>query len=183
MSSEKDSLIQRVESSYRQLSTVASDLNSVSDELGKSISELDSALKKLNLGISVWVEISDESGNGGYFWREELGYGKVGGKWGVALRTVSGHRANEDDDVESWLFNDAPRSLRISAIGKIPELLEKLSVEASETAKQVRGKLAEAQEVAAVLRKAAQEPARRTLLQALAAVQPTKPNVSVGRSK
>jgi hypothetical protein len=159
MKSNEGSLVQRVESSYRQLSAVASDLNSVSDELGKSISELDSALKKLNLGITVWVAIrGGTSPDEMEFWGEDLGYGKVDGKWGIALRTVSGNQNYPDDDVEQWLFNDAPRSLRLSAIGKVPELLEKLSEEASETAKKIRGKLAETQEVAAVVKKVAGEP-------------------------
>ena len=158
MSSEKDSLVQRVESSYRQLSTVASDLNSVSDELGKSVGELDSALKKLNLGISVWVPITGgSSGENESYWGDDLGYSKLAGKWGIAIRTFSGTNYDPDrDEVESWLFNDAPRALRLSAIGKIPDLLEKLSGEATETTKKIRGQLAQAQEVAAVVKRASE---------------------------
>jgi len=152
MPSSEGSLIQRVESSYRQLSAVATDLNFVSDELGKSILELDSALKNLNLGITVWVKL--RGGDSGYeldYWSEDLGYGKVGGKWGIALRTVSGnHNYPDEETIETWLFNEAPRVLRLSAIGKVPELLEKLSKEASETATQIRGKLAEAQELSLI---------------------------------
>ena len=51
------SFSERVSSSYRQLSLAASHLNIVSDELGKSISVLDAALKKLNLGISTWSRL------------------------------------------------------------------------------------------------------------------------------
>jgi hypothetical protein len=71
-----------------QLSSVASDLNTVSNELGKSVAEIDGALKKLNLGVSVWVNISDWNYDLGYF-VEQLGYTKVDGKCGIALRTVS----------------------------------------------------------------------------------------------
>ena len=168
MKSTEDSIVQRVESSYHQLSAVASELNSVSDELGKSIAELDSALKKLNLGITVWVQVRGGTSQDEIdFWREDLGYGKVDGKWGIVLRTISGNYNDPgEEDVEKWLFNDAPRFLRLSAIGRVPELLERLCEEASETAKKIRGKLAEAQEVAAVVKKAAQEPqklARRAI--------------------
>jgi integrase len=44
---------------YSDLKTVAADLNAVSDELGKSISEIDTVLKNLNLGIVVWVTLAD----------------------------------------------------------------------------------------------------------------------------
>jgi len=161
MSSDQAPLVQRVESSFRQLSAVASDLNLVSDELGKSIAELDSALRKLNLGLTVWVVISsdDDLPEGQTYRSEDLGYAKVNGQWGVALRTVLGHYSFPDEEtVQPWLFNDAPRSLRLSAIGKIPELLEKLSAEATEATTKIRSKLAEAQEVAAVVKKAALEP-------------------------
>ena len=161
MSSEKDSLVQRVESSYLKLTSVASDLNSASDELGKSISELDFALKKLNLGITVWTDIRvTHSDDGELYWSEELGYGKIGGKWGISLRTVKGwNNPFDEDEIEQWLFNDAPRSLRLSAIKKIPEILEKLSTAASETATKIRAQLGEAQELAAVVKRASESPA------------------------
>lgn len=53
------------------------------------------------------------------------------------------------------------RSMRLLAIGKIPELLEKLSKEAVEATTKIKGKLAEAQRVAAVVREAAEESERR----------------------
>jgi len=155
MPSDGESLTQRVQASYQQLSAVATDLNAVSDELGKSINELDFALKKLNLGVSVWVPI--RSGDGmpedSSYWSEDIGYAKVAGKWGIALRTVHGDYSNPDwDRIEEWTFNDAPRLLRLSAIEKVPELLEKLSKEASETTKKIKARLAEAQEVASAVK-------------------------------
>jgi|ERR1019366_6647187 hypothetical protein len=154
----------RVEASYRELAQVAADLNAVSDELGKSVSDLDAVLKTLNLGVTVWTAIRSHSGaEYGQTWysSEEIGYAKIGGRWGVALRTVKGDEQDPDDEsVEAWLFNDAPRSMRLLGIEKIPELLEKLSKEAIETTTRIKGKLAEAQEVAAVVKKAAEEPKR-----------------------
>jgi hypothetical protein len=164
MSTSENSLVSRVETSYRKLSAVASDLNFTSDELGKSISELDAALKKLNLGISVWVAIRRETDNGDWFKNEDLGYDKIGGTWGIALRIVSGYYSDpENEGSEWWLFNDGPRPLRLSAIEKIPELLEKLSSESDEAAKKIRGRLAEVQEVAAVVKRAAEEPIKRVI--------------------
>lgn len=161
----EEPLSSRVGASFRKLSAVASDLNFSSDELGKSIADLDASLKKLNLGITAWVQIRGNSDpNEGWYWGEELGYDKVGSTWGMALRTVKGDAGDpENEVVEKWLFNDAPRWLRLLAIELIPKLLEILSVEAEETAKKVRVKLTEIQEVAAVVKKASDEPLKRII--------------------
>jgi len=152
MSIDKTSLAQRVANHYSLLSDAAKDLNSVSDELGKPISDVDNALKKLNLGVAVWVPIRHDDGSPDESWyrSEDIGYAKIGANWGICLRKANGdyQRPDEDQLEERWLFNDAPRTLRMSAIEKIPELLEKLSDEAVATAKQIRARLAEVQAVA-----------------------------------
>jgi hypothetical protein len=159
-----ESLAKNVESSYRKLSTVASELNFVSDELGKHVSELDAALKKLNLGIEVWVPIrGDGPDEHGEFWKEDLGYAKIGGKWGIALRSKSGNDFVDEVNIECWLFSDAPRPLRLASIIKIAELLEKLSAEAKVMVDQIDGGLAQVKEVAEVVKKAAEEPVKRTI--------------------
>ena len=53
MTIDQSSLPQRVANYYSLLSEAAKDLNSISDELGKPIAEVDSALKKVNLGVAV----------------------------------------------------------------------------------------------------------------------------------
>ena len=165
MTSAKEPLVSKVEASFRKLSAVASDLNFSSDELGKSVSDLDSALKKLNLGIPAWVQIrGSSSAEEGWFWTEDLGYDKIGNTWGISIQTVSGGFGDpEHENIERWLFNDSPRSLRLSAIEHIPQLLEKLSSEAEETAKRIRLRLAEVQEVATVVKRAAEEPLKKII--------------------
>ena len=160
MPNEDIPLLDRVATYYSRLSTVAADLNAVSDELGKSISEIDFALKKLNLGITTWVAIQSGDGTGYQddysFWSREIGYAKVAGKWGISLRKVEGnYRAPDDAAIEEWPFNEAPRSLRLEAIDKIPELLEKLSTDAVKTTKDIRSRLSEAQAVAEAVKQAA----------------------------
>jgi hypothetical protein len=161
----KEPLPLRVEASYRKLSAIASDLNFSSDELGKSISELDSALKKLNLGIPAWVIIRGEDDpEDGSYWGERIGYEKIAGAWGIALETTYGNRSDPDGEkVERWLFNEGPRWLRLSAIEFIPQLLEALSSEADKTAKKIRLKLVEVQQVVSVVKKAAEEPPKRII--------------------
>ena len=163
MSDEEIPLLERVASYYSQLSTVAADLNAVSDELGKSIAEIDAGLKKLNLGIATWVTIHGGDGSpcDDSFWSQDIGYAKVSSKWGISLRTIDGQYSDPDRaETEEWLFNDAPRSLRLEAIDKIPELLEKLSKEAVKTTKNIRARLNEAQAVAEVIKGASNRPAR-----------------------
>jgi hypothetical protein len=161
MPTKGDSLAEKVQASYLQLSAVASDLNTVSDELGKSVTEIDAALKKLNLGISVWVTVSDWAGEELDYYIEQVGYAKVDGKWGIALRTISGnHNYPDRDEVEQWLFSDAPRKLRLASIETLPEVLKNLSDEAVKTTEKIKSRLAEVKEVAAAVKEAARAPAR-----------------------
>jgi hypothetical protein len=149
-------LAQKVASSFSVLSSAASDLNAVSDKLGKSVTEIDAALKKLNLGIAVWVKVvegeSTDQFQDSSFWSEDLGYAKINGKWGLSLRRVDGdYRSPDEERVEAWLFSDAPRALRLTAIDKIPELLEELSRNAVKYTVQIQNKLADVQSVAAAV--------------------------------
>jgi hypothetical protein len=161
MPSNETTLPARVAEFYSQLSTAAKDLNDISDELGKCIAEIDVALRKLNLGVVVWVPIREDSGvpEASWYWSEDIGYAKVGANWGICLRKVTGdyQGGDEAEEVESWLFNDAPRSLRISAIGKIPTLLEKLSKEAVKTTNDIRARLTDAKAVADAVKTAANQ--------------------------
>ena len=68
---------ERVQAAFRQLSTIAKDLNSASDELGKTITELDAALKQLKLGIAAWFQIAGNSDEHGNFWTRSIGYTRI----------------------------------------------------------------------------------------------------------
>lgn len=139
-----------VSASFQRLSAAATQLNAVSDELGKSITALDLALKKLNLGISAWVQISRQTDpQDGSFSAHFLGYAKIGSKWGIALSITEGNEFTGDFvRDEEWLFNDAPRALRVEAVEKLPELLEGLITEANTTAERIKDKIGHAQQVA-----------------------------------
>lgn len=152
MPTKSESLNHRISNSYKQLTTAASELNIVSDELGKFVTALDSALRRLNLGIATWLRLeSREDGSGNYI-KRDLGYAKVGSKWGIALRTMTGnHNAPEDAIVEEWLFNDAPRALRIEAVEKLPDLFDGLVKEADAATRQIRSKTQHVQQLANAL--------------------------------
>jgi hypothetical protein len=145
----KDDLTHRVSSSYQQLSAAASQLNAVSDELGKFVGALDGALRKLNLGIATWLRLDGREDGLGNYIKRDLGYAKVGGKWGIALRVVSGnHNTPDVSTVEEWLFNEAPRSLRIEAVEKLPDLFDNLVREADAATRKIKSKTQRVQELA-----------------------------------
>src|SRR5207249_9207218 len=119
-----------------------------SDELTKVVGVLDEALRKLNVGLPVWVTVSrweDELRRG----QDEIGYCKVNGKWGIALCRSWNDDAGGEDTIEGlWHFNDAPREVRLAGVDKLPEVIEALSKEAIETTKKVQEKTKEVRELA-----------------------------------
>jgi hypothetical protein len=152
MTTKTDTLNSRISSSYKQLTQAATELNAVSDELGKFVTALDAALRRLNLGIATWLRLESREDGSGNYTKRDLGYAKVGNKWGIALRTMSGnHNDVEDSNVEEWLFNDAPRALRIESVEKLPDLFESLVKEADAATKQIRTKTERAQALAGAL--------------------------------
>jgi hypothetical protein len=152
MPTSNENPIEKVQASYRQLATAATNLNAVSDALGTVVAELDSALKKLNLGIPSWVSFLGNPSDGPDYNYYQVGYDKVGGKWGIAVRRVWGNDfAPEREASEEWTFNDAPRWLRINAIDKIPDLIAELTKKTNETTIQLGNKLPKAKELATAI--------------------------------
>jgi hypothetical protein len=149
---------ERVQSTYKQLSQAATLLNSASDELGKAISLLDAALKKLHLGVSAWVTLSSSEEPSGIWWTRDVGYAKVGDRWGIALRRAEGDYAiPEHESEEKWLFNDGPRWMRSEASKKIPELLEALLKETQNKTKELKDRSTLVYELAAAVESVASE--------------------------
>jgi len=156
----QESRATKVQTSYQKLAAAAATLNAASNELGIVIADLDAAIKSLNLGISSWLNINnwtDEDGDG---WNtDQMGYARIGGKWGIALRKLSGSNRSGEEIVDGeWLFNDAPRALRMDAIGKIPDFLENLAKDADEMTKRVNERLKESQALAKAIKTAVRAP-------------------------
>jgi hypothetical protein len=148
----------RVQTSYKQLSLVATSLNAASDELVEAVSVFDAALKKLNLGISAWVLVSGNNDDDGEWWSRNIGYMRVGDTWGIALKTADGnYNCPDRDSEEKWLFKDAPRWMRIEAVGKIPDLLEALLKQAEDTTKKIKDKTEEVFALAVAMSKVVED--------------------------
>jgi hypothetical protein len=141
----------KVQANFRALSSISTSLNTASDELVKAVSVLDEALKKLNVGLTVWVTFRSRGDDRGYD-LYQTGYGKVNRKWGIALRHIWRDNVTEQHDEEGpWLFSDAPRELRITSVDSIPEAIEALSKEASSVTKKIQEKTQEVRELASVI--------------------------------
>jgi hypothetical protein len=164
-----DQKIAKIQTHFRALSTAAASLNTASDELTNVVGVLDEALRKLNIGLTVWVTFSkwvDELRCG----EDQIGYCKVNGKWGIALCRIWGDDAMAEDAVEGlWLFNDAPRELRLAGVDKIPEVVEALGKEAFNTTKRIQEKTQEVRNLANVVTKIVSEPKTPTLAERIAA--------------
>ncbi|MCY4659086.1 MAG: hypothetical protein OXF93_04630 [Acidobacteria bacterium] len=149
-------LQERVSKAFGTLASSAAELNTVSDELAVPIRAIDAVLQKLNLGVSEWVPFwTQRSDEHEYVQQRSLGYGKISGDWGLAIRTYAGFYADDQPSVEEWLFNDAPRSYRLEAVEKIPDLLDALSETARKTTQDLKAKVALTQQVSTTINRMA----------------------------
>ena len=167
--------LERIKNSVQQLPTAAASLNSASDLLAKSVNDLDANLKRFSLGVPAWVTFASYGEEPSYH-TDDIGYAKIGGRWGIALRTVRGDLRGGEDDVEQWLFNDAPRHLRVHGADKLPELMEELIKKATEMAKAITEKAGDVNAVAdvvsTVLGETAAKAAKGRSMQELAGAKP-----------
>lgn len=149
---------ERISQSFKNLAASAAELNAASDELARAIGPIDAALKKLNVGVPVWHQYVGSHDQSGDYWGRCIGYAKVSGRWGLALSIVSGNaQYGPDDDGEEWLFNDAPRSMRLEALDHVPALLETLVTQVGKAATELKAKSAQARELAAMISAVAAE--------------------------
>ena len=143
---------------FETLSSLASSLNTASDELTKVVINLDEALKKLNIGLTVWVpfRFREDPDSPECYDRDQIGYTKVQGTWGLALSRIWGdHVRDEHYEDGPWLFKDAPRELRIECLDEIAGVIEELAKSATATTKKVQEKTKQVRELAAAMDQAA----------------------------
>lgn len=137
-----------------ELPAAAADLNAASNELAAPIKKVEDYLEALNIGVSIWVKVKGwEDEEHGTFWKRELGYDWFSTGWRIAIRELQGNEhAPEYTHEDKWTFNQSPRKARISAVEKLPELLNELTKEAKRTARRLREKTAEANAFASTLK-------------------------------
>ena len=154
-----DSKVEKIRTQFQRLSQTASTLNNASDELRESVAFLDEALKKLNVGLTVWITSRSRAVYPGDYDDDQIGYAKINGTWGIALRRIWGNEQDPEREREDgpWLFSDAPRELRLHGVDRIPELIESLASEASKTAKRIQEKAKDVREIAEAIEGLADE--------------------------
>jgi hypothetical protein len=135
-----DSRLAKLQNSYRNLTTASNNLNTASDKLGEAVSSLDEAINTLSPGVTAWITISSGTPDDEPWmsYEERLGFAKTNNRWGLSLSKVDvDKQENEENTTDVWLFNDAPRNLRLRAIDYVPDLMEALADEAQRTAQKV----------------------------------------------
>jgi uncharacterized small protein (DUF1192 family) len=161
-----DSKIAKIQTDFKALSKIASELNTASDHLTKTVALLDEALKRLNVGLTVWVifrSLGDDDQPNLYD-LDQIGYCKVNGTWGLALRHIWGDEFQDWQKEDGpWLFNDASRELRLLSVDKIPEVIAELTKEALKTTERVQKKTEEVLELAEAILQVGTDAKRKPL--------------------
>jgi hypothetical protein len=139
--------LKRIEVAAQKFPALSASLNTATDQLAKSVNDLDVLLKRFGFGIPVWFTFNQKAEEP-YYDNEDIGYAKIGGRWGISIRTFRGiaERGNLPE-IEQWLFNESPRHLRVAAAEKLPELMEALVATATNMEKRIIEKTADVQAV------------------------------------
>ena len=145
----------RIANSFKQLAASATKLHQATNEFSQVTAPIDDLLKQLNLGVECWVRVNKWSGDEGTATIHEIGYTKVSGQWGVALRSFDVGVMGDREHDELWRFNDGPRMMRLDAVEKLPDLLEELVKKADKFTRQMQEGTQTASHVIAALHAAA----------------------------
>jgi hypothetical protein len=154
-----ESRIEKIQAQFQALSSTAVSLNTASNELTRAVGVLDEALKKLNVGLTAWVSFRSADLEPYQYSEDQIGYAKVNGTWGIALQQTWGDESRDEHGGNGpWLFNDAPRDLRLDSVDKLSDLIAALSKRASETTEKLNRKTHEVHELARAIEGVADQP-------------------------
>jgi hypothetical protein len=134
----------------------ASHLNTVSNSLSATINAAEDRLRESNLGLEIWLvrALAGQSVEGPAGTEtslvHRLGWAKIDGEWGLAVKTVRIERGffegdtsapymNEDWAGEPTSLSQASRALRIAALDQLPELIERMTEEAEDCISTIEG--------------------------------------------
>lgn len=148
---------ERINSSFKKLTSITPELHSAAKALSKTIDELNAELEPLSLRVPAWHQISHGEDEDGNYWNRAIGYAYVGHDWTIALKTASGNEHSDVHDEEVWAFSKAPRWLIIESVSKLPELFETIIERVQDTTAKLRARNEQAKELVAAIRAAAAE--------------------------
>jgi hypothetical protein len=148
---------ERINSSFKKLTSIAPELHSAAKELSKTVKALSEALEPLNLGVSAWHTVAGNEDENGYYWSRSIGYTQVRNEWGIALKQASGSKDDNEHDEQVWEFSKAPRWMVIESISKLPELFDTLIERVTDTTEKLKARTEQAKELVAAVKAAAAE--------------------------
>lgn len=151
-----------VQAALSKLTSLSQVLSSTSDQLSKSISEIEAALNKLNWGVSAWVhedpikveeasEIGPDGAAKAVHNLQALGYGQNEGKWAFII--AAGTEESWPDDVTITFLSEAPLDVKLLAMERMSKLLDLVADGLNKITQEATKKTAEAKEIATALRR------------------------------
>jgi hypothetical protein len=148
---------QRLADAYKRLVASSETHRSATHKFSKPVAEIEWAIKHLNLPVVTWQKIAGGEDNYGGYWSRDVGYARTRGLWGLAVRSVRGHSSWDEDEIEQWPFDEAPSSLRLEALDKLPDLLEEIVKNADKTTKKLEQRTPDAVDLARAIKEASAE--------------------------
>ncbi len=142
---------ERIATSFKQLAVASSDLDVVAKDLGISISNLESSVRRIGVQISAWRQVAGRQDDDGSYWSRDIGWAKINDFWCIAIRKTNGHHEHDYHNEEIWAFSDAPRSMAIESSGKLPDFFETLVKRTLETTDKLKARKQEADELAGAI--------------------------------
>lgn len=142
---------QRITTSFRQLAVASSNLDLAAKDLSKTISNFETAVRRIGLQLSAWHMIAGHSEPGAEYWTRDVGWAQVNGQWCIAIRQTSGHDAVDQHSETIWAFDNAPKWICVEAAGKLPDLFETLVKRTQETIEKLKTRKRQADELAAAI--------------------------------
>jgi|SRR6266850_2674514 len=143
---------ERIAASFKELAFVSPEVESAAADLAKSISNLESYLRRIGIQVSAWHRIAgDDDPQDGSYWSRDIGWSHVEDMWSIALRKTNGSHAYDHHNEEVWRFADAPKWMAIEAISKLPDLFETIIKRSRETIEKLNARKKDADELAAAI--------------------------------
>lgn len=134
------------------------ELDALSDAVGKGVVDFNSALAEAKVHVTVWLEAEDDLLARGHPTSSELagyqlGWGRAAGHWTALVRRVRGSytQMGRQLEVVGWTrvedtfdepLTNAPRHVRLEALGKFPRLVKELTNKTEQHLTSVRAALA-----------------------------------------
>lgn len=136
----------------------ATRLREATDHLNAALESFESALVELKLGVGACVTIDRQTAEATPFdWFQEVSFQKSDGQWRLVIN--SGMDSGDPEDWHTVSVTKASRAVRLKAVKKLPDLLDKLLDEAAAKVAEVENATAE---VSAITRSVAAVLGRRS---------------------